>query len=113
MFIPKFLFLFLPCFFSFLISQVEFSAKNFEVGNHLFFANCNVCHQGGNNIIIPEKNLKKETLERNGMNNFEAITYQITNGKNGMPAFGGRLQEKEIEAIALYVLDESFKDFKK
>jgi len=104
---------FLSCFFSLFLSQTEFSEKKFEFGKQLFFSNCNVCHYGGNNIIIPEKNLKKETLERNGMNTFEAITYQITNGKNGMPAFGGRLTEKEIEEIAIYVLEQSFTDFKK
>jgi cytochrome c6 len=55
------------------------------------------------NIIIPEKNLKKETLEANGMNTISAISYQVINGKNGMPAFGGRLK-KEIEDVATYVL---------
>ena len=73
---------FLSCFFSLFLSQTEFSEKKFEFGKQLFFSNCNVCHYGGNNIIIPEKNLKKETLERNGMNTFEAITYQITNWKS-------------------------------
>ncbi len=72
-----------------------------------------VCHKEGTNVIIPEKNLKKETLERNGMNTLEAIIYQITNGKNGMPAFGGRLKQEEIENIASYVLDESYNNFEK
>ena len=75
-----------------------------EYGEELFNNNCSVCHLGGNNIIIPEKNLKFETLEANGMNTTSAIKYQIINGKNGMPAFGGRLKEIEIEQIAKYVL---------
>jgi cytochrome c6 len=79
-----------------------------NLGKKLFFSNCNVCHLNGTNIIIPEKNLKQETLKANGMNNVNAIVYQILNGKNGMPAFGGRLKEKEIEAIAKYILKESF-----
>ena len=44
------------------------------------------------------------------MNTIEAIMYQVTNGKNGMPAFGGfagRLTETEIEEIASYVLEKS------
>ena len=45
------------------------------------------------------------------MNNINAISYQILNGKNGMPAFSGRLKENEIEAIAKYVLDQSSKNF--
>jgi mono/diheme cytochrome c family protein len=36
------------------------------------------------------------------MNTISAISYQVINGKNGMPAFGGRLKE-EIE-VATYVL---------
>ena len=78
-----------------------------EYGEELFNNNCSVCHLGGNNVIIPEKNLKFETLEANGMNTTSAIKYQIINGKNGMPAFGGRLKEIEIEQIAKYVLDNA------
>jgi cytochrome c6 len=82
------------------------SQDKFETGEGLFNSSCNVCHVGGNNIIIPEKNLRKKSLEANGMNNLEAIVYQVTNGKNGMPAFGGRLKETEIEKVAIYVLQE-------
>jgi cytochrome c6 len=45
------------------------------------------------------------------MYNQDAIVYQILNGKNGMPAFGGRLNESEIEEIANYVLFASEKNF--
>jgi len=75
-------------------------------GKALFFENCLACHKEKENIIIPEKNLKKEALENNGMNNREAIMYQVINGKNGMPAFGGRLKEMEVEKIADYILEE-------
>ena len=46
------------------------------------------------------------------MNTKNAISYQVLNGKNGMPAFGGRLTENEIEAVAIYVLEQSEKNFK-
>ena len=91
----------------FLIVTISFQMENInenEYGEELFNNNCSVCHLGGNNVIIPEKNLKFETLEANGMNTTSAIKYQIINGKNGMPAFGGRLKEIEIEQIAKYVL---------
>jgi cytochrome c6 len=42
----------------------------------------------------------------NGINNFSSIIYQIINGKNGMPAFGGRLNESQIQDIAYYVLED-------
>ena len=80
-----------------------------ENGERLFSKNCSACHLDGNNIIIPEKNLTKETLQENGMNSIAAISYQVLNGKNGMPAFGGRLTEEEIEKIAIYVLETPWK----
>ena len=89
-----------------------FASSSLKQGETLFNLNCSVCHLGGNNIIIPEKNLKKETLKENGMNTISAISYQIVNGKNGMPAFGGRLSEKEIEKIGNYILEKVETDFK-
>jgi len=38
------------------------------------------------------------------MNSLEAIVYQVTNGKNVMPAFKGRLNNQQIEDVANYVL---------
>lgn len=96
---------------SFLTSYGVTHAVTFETGEELFLKNCAVCHIQGSNVIIPEKNLKKEALEENGMNNFNAISYQILNGKNGMPAFGERLEENEIEIIARYVLEQSETNF--
>ena len=89
----------------------EVQKSTFASGKKIFQANCSVCHIGGTNIIIPEKNLKKNALEANGMNNLNSIIYQIINGKNGMPAFGGRLQEDEIEILASYVLKQSLTNF--
>lgn len=95
-------------FIIFLPVKVESSIKkeNLEVGQKLFLENCNVCHKNRENIILPEKKLTKEVLEANGMNTLEAISYQIVNGKNGMPAFGGRLSEDEIFSIAQYILQQ-------
>jgi cytochrome c6 len=93
------------------ISQLLIEKSTFASGKKIFQANCSVCHIGGTNIIIPEKNLKKNALEANGMNTLNSISYQIINGKNGMPAFGGRLQEDEIEILASYVLKQSLTNF--
>jgi cytochrome c6 len=96
-----FLFIF---FFSFNKSQKESKAFNIEIGEKLFELNCNVCHPGRQNLILPEKNLKKENLKANGMDSIESIRYQVKNGKNGMPAFGDRLNKNELEEIANYLL---------
>ena len=36
-----------------------------------------------------------------------AIKYQVTNGKNAMPAFGGRLSDDDIANVATYVIATS------
>jgi cytochrome c6 len=78
-------------------------------GQQIFNANCSACHIGGNNVIIANKTLRKEALEKYGMNSLAAIKDQVTNGKNAMPAFEGRLKEAEIEAVANYVLSQAEK----
>ena len=45
------------------------------------------------------------------MNTVQAVTYQIINGKNGMPAFSGRLEEEDIGEVANYILFESLNNF--
>jgi len=32
---------------------------------------------------------------------------QVTNGKNAMPAFGGRLSDDDIQNVAAYVIDQA------
>ena len=100
------LFLFVTAVFT-LSNQVL--AADIENGERIFTANCAACHAGGNNVIMPEKTLKKDALEANGMNAVSAITYQVTNGKNAMPAFGGRLSDADIEDVANFVLSQSEK----
>ena len=86
-------------------------AVDINNGEKVFTANCAACHSGGNNVIMPEKTLKKDALALNEMNSVKAITYQVTNGKNAMPAFGGRLADPEIEDVANFVLSQSEKDW--
>nr|YP_009392801.1 cytochrome c553 [Caloglossa intermedia]ARW61363.1 cytochrome c553 [Caloglossa intermedia] len=82
-------------------------AQDIEAGQQIFSQNCTACHAGGNNVISPEKTLKKEMLEQYEMNSVQAITNQVTNGKNAMPAFGGRLSDDDINNVANYVLNQS------
>nr|QUE29504.1 PetJ [Erythrotrichia foliiformis] len=82
-------------------------AANIERGGQVFSANCSACHAGGNNVIMADKTLKQDALIANEMNSVEAITNQVTNGKNAMPAFGGRLEASDIEDVANYVLSQS------
>ena len=36
--------------------------------------------------------------------NEKAVMKQVTNGKNAMPAFGGRLSDDDIANVAAYVI---------
>jgi len=58
---------------------------------------------------MPEKTLEKEALESYlaGGRNEKAIISQVTNGKNAMPAFGGRLGDDDIANVAAYVIKSS------
>lgn len=84
-------------------------AGDAAAGKQVFSANCVACHIGGGNVVMANKTLKKEALEKYAMNSLEAITKQVTNGKNAMPAFKGRLNDQQIENVATYVLEQSEK----
>ncbi|CAM9098244.1 unnamed protein product [Choristocarpus tenellus] len=93
------------------LSIINFSsitcAVDIQNGEGIFTANCTACHAGGNNVVMIDKTLQKEALVKNEMNSIKAIMYQVTNGKNAMPAFGGRLSDTDIEDAANYVLGKS------
>ena len=82
-----------------------------DIGNgaQIFAGNCAACHAGGNNVIQTEKTLKKEALDAylEGGRKEASVVYQVTNGKNAMPAFGGRLSDEEIADVASYVIDQA------
>lgn len=78
-------------------------------GAKIFSANCAACHAGGRNVVMADKTLKKEALAKYGMDSVEAIITQVTNGKNAMPAFKGRLNAQQIEDVANYVLEKAAK----
>jgi cytochrome c6 len=82
-------------------------------GAKIFSANCAACHMGGRNVVAAPKTLKKDALEKYNMNSLEAIVHQVQNGKNAMPAFKGRLNDKQIEDVATYVLEQSDKGWVK
>lgn len=63
----------------------------------------------GRNVVAAAKTLKKEALEKYSMNSMEAIVNQVHNGKNAMPAFKNRLNDKQIEDVAAYVLEQAEK----
>lgn len=68
-------------------------------GKAIYLANCVVCHgengeKGGSGSPM---------LTKSQLSTEEAI-HRITNGKNAMPAYDGLLSEKQIDAVAQYVM---------
>jgi cytochrome c6 len=90
------------------ISQPALAADA-AAGGKVFNANCAACHAGGGNAINGAKTLKKDALTANGKDTVDAIVAQVTNGKGAMPAFKGRLNDDQIQSVALYVLDKADK----
>ena len=84
-------------------------AGDAAAGAGVFSGNCAACHAGGQNVIMPDKTLEKAALEEYlaGGFNEEAVIKQVTNGKNAMPAFGGRLSDDDIANVASYVIKTS------
>ncbi|WP_346292655.1 cytochrome c6 PetJ [Sphaerothrix gracilis] len=85
------------------------AAADIAEGARVFSANCAACHMGGGNVVNAAKTLKQSDLDQYEMASLDAITYQVTNGKNAMPAFKGRLTADQIASVAEYVLDQAEK----
>lgn len=83
------------------------SSVKLNNGKILFQQNCAVCHINGQNLIITHKTLDYDALKTYRMNSIEAITRQVTYGKNVMPAFGESLSSDQINDIATYVLHQA------
>ncbi|KZL51763.1 cytochrome C6 [Nodularia spumigena CENA596] len=94
--------------FTFAFSSPALAADTVS-GAKIFSGNCASCHAGGKNLVQANKSLKKGDLEKYGMYSAEAIISQVTNGKNAMPAFKGRLKSEQIENVAAYVLEQADK----
>lgn len=105
----------LSLFFSFVVTlfvglQVvtgQDDEVSIALGERIFNGNCIACHDGGNNSVITEKTLKIEDLKKYSKDSITAIVTQVTNGNGAMPAFGGNLEDNEIESVANYVLNQA------
>ncbi|TAF57514.1 MAG: cytochrome C6 [Oscillatoriales cyanobacterium] len=81
-------------------------------GAAVFEATCAGCHGNGGNIIRRGKTLKAQALTRNQVDNLEAVSAIVTQGKGIMSAYGDRLSADEIRDVASYVLDRANSDWK-
>lgn len=88
-------------------------SSDLVAGAKLFKGNCAACHALGSNRVVAAKTLKKDALEKYGMYDLEAISYQVSKGKNAMPAFGKKLNSEDINNVASYVLAQADAGWKK
>ncbi len=80
--------------------------------NDVFDKNCASCHKGGGNLMNPAKDLTKDNLAKNGAATLDAIKAIVSNGKAPMPAFKASLDEKQIDSVSAYVLEQAEKGWK-
>ena len=94
-----------------LVAPSMASASDSAHGEQIFSANCAACHIGGGNVVNGQRTLQQDDLKAYLANynegHEEAIAYQVTNGKNGMPAFGAKLGADDIADVAAYVESKS------
>ncbi len=80
--------------------QTTHGSKEFNKGKALFRQSCWSCHTlkaaGAEGTIGPNLDELKPGLE--------AAVEQVTNGGNGMPAFGDQLSQEDIQAVAAFVV---------
>jgi len=90
-----------------LFAPVRVFAADAAHGAQIFSANCAACHIGGGNVVNGQRTLQQSDLDAYLMGYGEgheaAIVTQVTNGKNAMPAFGGKLSDTDIADVAAYV----------
>jgi cytochrome c6 len=86
-------------------------AADLPNGARLFEIHCAGCHINGGNIVRRGKTLKLKALQRNQVDSEDAIARLVTQGKANMPAYGDRLNQAEIQAVAAYVLKQAQGDW--
>ena len=104
-------------FFALCLTLVFGAAPSFAAdsahGAQVFSANCAACHMGGGNVVNAERTLKADALKAYLTGYADgpeaAVATQVTNGKNAMPAFGGKLSPSDIADVAAYVEDMAAK----
>merc|ERR1712060_801933 len=100
----------LGLFASAVVSQAPAAlAADADAGAGVFASNCASCHAGGNNLVSPDKKLKKEELQKYGKYEPAAIVAQVQKGNGSMPAFGSKLSPDDIEDVAAYVRSQADK----
>ncbi|WP_159077536.1 c-type cytochrome [Polynucleobacter rarus] len=76
-----------------------FSKESIEKGRGIYSQNCSPCH--GPQMADPQGAFDLRTFPPEQRNRF---FYSVTNGKNGMPPWGGLFNKEEIATLWAYVM---------
>ncbi len=87
----------------------ELNAFESDLGGTLFRNNCAGCHINGGNIIRRSKNLKISSLQRNGIDNPEAIAKIARQGIGIMSGYEDELGENGDQVVADWVWEQAQK----
>lgn len=98
------------CCTSFYLSlPKELNAIEADLGENLFRHNCAGCHINGGNIIRRSKNLKISSLQRNGIDNPEAIAEIARQGIGIMSGYEDKLGDNGDQIVANWVWEQAQK----
>ena len=95
--------------FFFVSLTEELSAMETNLGKSLFIKNCAGCHINGGNIIRRSKNLKIESLKRNGIDNPEVIAKIARQGIGIMSGYEDELEGNADQIVANWVWEQAQK----
>ena len=94
-------------------SSIYLVSPDLARGEFLFQQTCSSCHPQGNNVIVKERNLKKEALKKfifledeNTIVNF----VKDNNFHRGALAFAGKLSKQDFADVASFVYDQAMED---
>ena len=76
-------------------------------GEQLFIQNCSGCHINGGNIIRRRKTLKLSALEKNGIDNTEAIAKIASQGIGIMDGYEEVLGKNGANLVANWILEQA------
>ena len=101
--LSKKFFLTLFCIFMFLTLANKLNAQDADLGKNLFKNHCAGCHINGGNIIRRSKNLKISSLNRNGINDPEAIAKIARQGIGIMVGYKDQLEDNGDQIVANWI----------
>jgi uncharacterized membrane protein len=83
--------------------QIQGSSKQYQNGEKIFVANCNICHANGGNKISPKNPLRNS----DDLQNLDAFISLIRHPERPMPAFTAlRISDKEAKELYDYIVNE-------